>query len=256
MRRKIIKKKFLIPFVALFILILTIFIINTPELSVTLQKITRKITCTIPFLQPKYDIIALDENPNYSGIGKEKVEDKDGYTTTFTTTSENQKKYIEYKQNGNASWSQNEYWDGKMEDNGCGITALAIVLSGYGLNYTPEDLRVKYFPVMNYNTFKTELIHTYNIESSPFYWSKSKLSNDSIEAHLKTNKPIIICVSGADKLNRWTISSHYMVLLATDGQGMVYVSNPNGLEETSKSSGWYNLNEVTPYIVKALYINE
>jgi hypothetical protein len=35
---------------------------------------------------------------------------------------------------------------------------------------------------------------------------------------------------------------------------MVYISNPNGLENSSKSSGWYNFNEVTPYIAKALYI--
>ena len=45
-----------------------------------------------------------------------------------------------------------------------------------------------------------------------------------------------------------------MVLLATDENNMVYISNPNGLDNTSKSSGWYNINEVTPYIAKALYI--
>lgn len=45
-----------------------------------------------------------------------------------------------------------------------------------------------------------------------------------------------------------------MALLATDGQDLVYVSNPNGLENNSKSSGWYKFSEVTPYIAKALYI--
>lgn len=40
-----------------------------------------------------------------------------------------------------------------------------------------------------------------------------------------------------------------MVLLATDDNNMVYVSNPNGGKIDSKSSGWYN-----PYIAKALYI--
>lgn len=45
-----------------------------------------------------------------------------------------------------------------------------------------------------------------------------------------------------------------MVLLATDDNNMVYVSNPNGGKIDSKSSGWYNFNEVTPYIAKALYI--
>ncbi len=46
---------------------------------------------------------------------------------------------------------------------------------------------------------------------------------------------------------------HYF---ATDGKNMVYVSNPNGLENNSKSSGWYNINEITPYLAKALYIEE
>ena len=45
-----------------------------------------------------------------------------------------------------------------------------------------------------------------------------------------------------------------MVLLASDGDGMVYLSNPNGLENDYKSSGWYDIDEVSPYIAKALYI--
>ena len=48
--------------------------------------------------------------------------------------------------------------------------------------------------------------------------------------HLETNKPIIVCVWNKPTDNRWTTASHYMVLLATDGNNMVYVSNPNGLE--------------------------
>lgn len=150
----------------------------------------------------EYRTIAQAVNNNYSGIGQENIKGKDGYFTTFTTIEDNKKTYIEYKQNGNSSWSNKQYWGGTMEENGCGITAIATILSGYNKNYTPEELRP---------------------------W----------------NKP---------NNNRWTISSHYMVLLATDNEDMVYISNPNGGENDSKSSGWYNFNEVTPYIAKALYI--
>lgn len=45
-----------------------------------------------------------------------------------------------------------------------------------------------------------------------------------------------------------------MILLATDGYDKVYLSNPNGLEEEYKASGWYDINEITPYIAKALFI--
>ena len=52
-----------------------------------------------------------------------------------------------------------------------------------------------------------------------------------------------------------TTTSHYMVLLASNNN-KVYVSNPNGLEDTSKSSGWYDIDEITPYLVKALYVED
>ena len=49
-------------------------------------------------------------------------------------------------------------------------------------------------------------------------------------------------------------SSHYLVLLASDNDNLVYISNPNGGENDSKSSGWYDYDEIVPYIAKALYI--
>ena len=47
-----------------------------------------------------------------------------------------------------------------------------------------------------------------------------------------------------------------MLLLAADNGNMVYVSNPNGLENDSKSSGWYDIDEISPYIAKALYVED
>ena len=203
-----------------------------------------------------YRVIKLDNNPNYSGIGQEKVQNKDGYFTTFTTEDNYKKTYKEYKQNGNSSWANNEYWGGTMAENGCGITVMAILLSGYGKEYTPEDLREKYYPVMNYEKMSSELSNTFGIKNSDFYYDVSHLSNESITRHLQSNRPIIVCVWNNKKNNRWTTASHYMVLLATDNDNMVYVSNPNGLENDSKSSGWYDINEITPYLAKALYIEE
>jgi hypothetical protein len=44
-----------------------------------------------------------------------------------------------------------------------------------------------------------------------------------------------------------------LILLATD-ENLVYVSNPNGLENSSKSSGWYSFDEVLPWVAKALFV--
>lgn len=201
-----------------------------------------------------YDVIKQDENSNYSGVGQEKVKNKDGYFTTFTT--DNNKIYKEYKQNGTSSWKDKPYWDNTMESDGCGITAISIILSGYGKDYTPENLRRKYYPVLNGDRISSELQYTFGIANSDFLYDSSSLSNTEIKNHLEKNKPILICVWNRPYANRWTTASHYMVLLASDGNDMVYVSNPNGLENDSKSSGWYNMNEVTPYIAKVLYIEE
>ncbi len=202
----------------------------------------------------EYKIIKQNFNSNYQGIGQEKISDSDGYFTTFTTEQKNKKIYKEYKQNGNSSWSSKEYWGGTMEENGCGITSLSIILSGYNKNYTPEDLRQKYFPVLTSDKISSELESTFGIENSDFYYDSTHLSNKSIIEHLKTNRPILICVWNQPNNNRWTTASHYMVLLAATDDEKVYVSNPNGLENDSKSSGWYNINEITPYLAKALYI--
>ena len=176
-----------------------------------------------------YKVIKLDENPNYLGIGQ---------------------------QNGNSSWANNEYWNGSMAENGCGITVMSILLSGYGKNYTPEDLREKYYPVMNYEKMSSELSDTFGIKNSDFYFDSEHLSDKSIIEHLQSNRPIIVCVWNNPSDNRWTTASHYMLLLAADNNDMVYVSNPNGLENSSKSSVWYDIDEITPYIAKALYIED
>lgn len=134
-----------------------------------------------------------------------------------------------------------------------GITTMSIILSGYNKNYSPEDLRKKYYPVMNYDNFSKEL-SSFGIENSDFYYDSIHLSSTSIIEHLKSNRPIIVCVWNKPSNNRWTTASHYMTLLAISDNNLVYVSNPNGGKKDSKSSGWYNIDEVCPYIAKALYI--
>ena len=240
------KKRILI----LLVIFLVIYLgIKNNDVSSSLHKTILEITN-----HSEYKTIKQDTNDNYAGIGQEKVKNQDGYFTTFSTTQDHQKKYIEYKQNNNFSWSNKEYWGGTMADNGCGITAIATILSGYNKNYTPEDLRQKYYPVLANDKISKELSNTFNIKNTDFYYDNVHLSKEKITEHLKTNRPILICVWNKPNNNRWTTASHYMALLATDDNNMVYISNPNGGKNDSKSSGWYKFDEVIPYIAKALYI--
>ena len=193
----------------------------------------------------------MDQNDNYSGTGQEKLSGL-GYFTKFTSAGENPRVYIEYKQNIDP-WGQNEYWGGTMEDNGCGITAMAIVLSGYDQSLTPEDLRQKYYPRLDYSNLSTEL-KDYGVDNSDFYYDSTHLSSESILEHLKTNRPVIVCVWNKPEDNRFTTKSHYMVLLAATDDDKVYISNPNGEENNYRSSGWYYIDEILPYLAKAMYI--
>lgn len=178
---------------------------------------------------PKYTLVATSTNVHYSGIGQKSISGKDGYSTTFTTI--NGKIYKEYKQNGDSSWAERYYWGGTMAENGCGITCLATLASGYGMDYTPEDLRKKYAPTkkdhLAGNLISSELQNSFSIDNSDFRYTDIYFEKDYIFNWLKEDKPILICVW--DKPNsRWTTSSHYMLLLATDNISKVYVSNPNG----------------------------
>lgn len=206
------------------------------------------------FFSTDYKIIHQNENKKYAGIGQKEVKNEDGYFTTFTTEENHQKTYFEYKQNETASWSKKSYWGGTMQENGCGITALSTILSGYGKNITPEDLRQKYYPKLNAEQISDELFVTFGIENSDFYFDSAHLSDKSMIEHLQTNRPILICVWNKPYQNRWTEKSHYMVLLAADNTEKVYVSNPNGGEHDCKSSGWYDISEIMPYVAKALYV--
>lgn len=198
-----------------------------------------------------YKDIKMETNENYTGVGQEKISGE-GYFTKFTTVDANKKTFTEYKQNVEP-WKDNEYWSGNMEDYGCGITAMSIVLSGYGQSLTPEDLRDKYYPRLDYTKLSKEL-KSYGVDNTDFYFDAKSLSKESITSHLKTNRPIIVCIWNKPEENRFTSKSHYMVLLAATDDGKVYISNPNGGEDDYRSSGWYDFEEISPYLAKVMYI--
>ncbi len=214
-KRKLNVKKIIVP---LFIIVLLI-VLCIRFYNLIINYISNNSSIEIPKIQSKssYNVIKEDYNKNYPGLGMQEVKDKDGYFSTFTTEEKNKKVYKEYKQNGYSSWSNLEYWGGTMTDNGCGITAIATILSGYNKNYTPGELRKKYYPVLDNETISKELSSTFGITNSDFFYDSEHLSNTYIEKHLKSNRPILICVWNKPTNNRWTTSSHYMVLLATDG---------------------------------------
>lgn len=200
-------------------------------------------------IQGSYEIVKKDKNSDYPGIGQQAGNVMKGYYTTFQTVDH--KVYKEYKQDL-AYWKDQSYWQGTMKDNGCGISAIATLLSGYGVNKTPEDLREMYYPVLKSQNISRQL-KNFGLNNSDFYFDSYHLSKKVLKKHLETNRPVLICVWNKPHENRWTNASHYMLLLATSDD-LVYISNPNGGQNDYHSSGWYDYDEVIPYIAKAMYI--
>ncbi len=200
------------------------------------------------------DIVPIRKLTSSKNIkGQTKVSNSDGYTTKFTTLNSNHKKtYTEYKQNQYASWENKSYWGGTMAENGCGITSLAIICSGYKLNLTPEYFRKEYYPHLDSTKIQDTLINL-GVECSEFYFDSNHINKQKISEHLQTHRPILIALNNK-KQNKWTKASHYMVLLDIDSDGNFYLSNPNGIDGTKTSSNWYNPNEIIPYVAKIMFI--
>lgn len=172
----------------------------------------------------------------YSALGKNI--DSTGANTDVTTDTYtvDGKTYSNYKQDSGSSWSNNTYAGGTMKDSGCSITAIAIVLTGYGNNVTPETIRQDANGKL---ADLSGLLQKYGVSCSR---PDRILTKDEIVTHLQSGKPIIANVQG-----EWTSSSgHYMVLLDyrnNNGVEQVYVSNPGTVNSTK--NGWVNISRIT-----------
>lgn len=181
--------------------------------------------------------------------GQMRTQGKNGYDTIFCW---GERKYIEYKQN-KGSWKNLSYWDNTVETDGCGITALSIIASGYGEKVTPKDLRDLYYPHLAGDSIPTALEEDLGIPCSDFIYQSSYFTVEKVGEHLKQDKPILVCVNNRPD-DRWTTASHYLVLLGMDEEQNIYVSNPNGDRGSAKQSDWYKPSEILPYIVKGVWI--
>ena len=224
------KKALKIPFKFIFILV----IIGAVSYFGSKYRIDLKVVETFGSISEgiKSKVYAEDKEYSAKNInlleGQALAQNQDGYTKTFTTLNkENSKTYKEFKQNlSSASWTEKSYWGGTVRENGCGITALSIIASGYGKDYvTPDTLREEYYPHLDGDKIE-DALEDIGIECTDFYYDNTYVSKKYIMDWLKTGRPVMICV-GSDKENKWTTSSHYMDLLDINSKGYVYLSNPN-----------------------------
>ena len=158
-----------------------------------------------------------------------------------TYTSSSGKTYIQYKQDV-GPWANMSYGDNTISYQGCSITSVAIILSGFGYDLTPANWSTTgYYSVTN--QIKERLSNTTLTEISPVTVEVQSSAKANIQNHLKTGNPVVIHVLGSGKgySSTYTQNQHYMALLDISDDGtQVYVSNPY----STGPNGWEDINVV------------
>ena len=163
------------------------------------------------------------------GDGTVVTQTGDGYSQVYTSSYG--KTYKEFKQNGPSSYRDKPYGDDTIAAQGCSITSIAIVLSGFGYNYTPATWSGTSLVSIYGETNKVvpSINHTNSVSGAT---AENKVA---IQNHLKTGNPVIIHVLSKSP---FTANQHWMALLDISSDGsQVYLSNPN----ITGVNGWVNI---------------
>ena len=178
----------------------------------------------------------------------EKAISGDGYDNVYV--SKTGKMYRNYKQ------IKGEYKDhvwsppyegkpGTIHNNGCALTSIAVVISGYkNEEESPLDVVNEISNgagyVANFDPIEALKNDKYKIEATRItYTSKS-----SVIEHVKKGKPVIIHVL-KEEGSRFTNGQHWMAILdynQTTDTDKLYVSNPS--RTTPDNTGWIDANDV------------
>ena len=174
----------------------------------------------------------------------EKAISGDGYDNVYV--SKTGKMYRNYKQiKGTYAqhvWSPTYNGSpGTIYNNGCALTSIAVVISGYqNRNVSPLDVVNRISNNTGYVArFKPMVaFSSYGIEATrPQYNSKSRVIN-----HVQTGKPVIIHVLKEEE-STFTDGEHWMAILDyNETTDELYVSNPSATRPTK--TGWIDADMV------------
>lgn len=166
--------------------------------------------------------------------GNETNESGNGYTKVYTSGNKKYKLYEQWASN----WANNMYasW-GTMQNKGCGPSAAAIVLSGYGVNCTPMTIVNECTSITNqYGAGTLEAVKGYlekyglNVTMKGSYGTNVNSSQkNEILNHLRKGKPVVVLMRGNLTLSNggsYHYDGHYITLLGINEKNEVYVGDP------------------------------
>ena len=163
--------------------------------------------------------------------GASLAESGDGYSQVYRSSTG--RVFKEFKQyQGSYKNLIYAYGNGTISSSGCSITSIAVVLSGYGVNVTPADLR--------YHGRLAEHFTSHGVSCSGY----EPANKDKIMNNLKSGKPMVVSIKGILKAGGtskdYTEYGHYIALLDARGTDKVYVSDVG----SNKSTGWAKVDDI------------
>lgn len=160
----------------------------------------------------------------------------EGYRGEYTTGSG--KTFVEYLQYTGPWWS-NYYMGGTMKNSGCSVTSVAVILSGYGIDRNPEDIR----RINPDGISIVGVLRSFGLTCR----EDQNATAEEILQHLNTGNPVIINAGNGYWSNG---SGHYFAVLEANGD-QVYVSNVG----SSTKTGWMDVNKVLLQNKKVIFIS-
>lgn len=160
-----------------------------------------------------------NSNSTSGNIITNNAESGDGWSsTTEVSSSGTTRTYRNYKQY-QGSYAGNHYWGGDIADSGCGPTAVAIVLSGYGYDYNPGQVvkimqsELGYDSSDSFSYLSDTLKHIANIETEEHY-GFTQDAVQKIRNNLNAGRPVIV-----------NVPHHYVTYIGENEDGLI-ISDP------------------------------
>lgn len=203
----------------------------------------KNVTSTV---KKMYSLLGANIEDNTSGNPSGDIEEGfgvsesgDGYSKVYVTA--NGRRFKEYKQ-FLGSYAYSPFAGGTMKSSGCSATSVAVVLSGYGIDATPEDIRKLG------NSGGIPVAGTLQDYGLTAVDTGRPVTVEELLNHLNTGNVAIINAGHG----YWSNSSgHYFVALEAKGN-QVYVSNVGDNQDT----GWYPVDKVLEDNKKVIYVSE
>ena len=170
------------------------------------------------------------------------------------------KNYKVYMQGGSAPWAQEPFSEsGSYAAAACGVTSVATILTGCGVDVTPYDVGSYAYEYVGQplGSTTTAVTDVSTLAACFDHWNVTDRSEwsgpdkDKIIEHLKEGKPILVLVRGF--YGPHGTDGHYIDLLGYDEQAdkvLMADCARQGLD-----SGWWDLDDIYPAIAGLMYIN-